>query len=223
MADKKGVIYIMTNPSFPEYVKIGYTNDVERRRDELNNSTAVPYAFRIFATYEVDSNLSDKKLHAILDKLNPSLRTQEKVDGKMRVREFYAMSPEDAYSILEAIAEINGLTHRLKKWVATDMERREEETAQMISEAHREQLPHFTFSACNIAQGEQIEFCCDGNIHSGELCTVKDDRHVEYDGKRWSMTSLAKHFTGLRNGVAGPRYFKYKGKWLNDIRHELGV
>lgn len=24
MADKKGVIYIMTNTSFPEYVKIGY-------------------------------------------------------------------------------------------------------------------------------------------------------------------------------------------------------
>lgn len=24
MEDKKGVIYILTNPSFPDYVKIGY-------------------------------------------------------------------------------------------------------------------------------------------------------------------------------------------------------
>ncbi len=24
MSDKKGVIYILTNPSFPDYVKIGY-------------------------------------------------------------------------------------------------------------------------------------------------------------------------------------------------------
>lgn len=25
----KGVIYILTNPSFPEYVKIGYAKDLE--------------------------------------------------------------------------------------------------------------------------------------------------------------------------------------------------
>ena len=31
------------------------------------------------------------------------------------VRKFYAMTPEDAYAILEAIAEISGYTHRLKK------------------------------------------------------------------------------------------------------------
>ena len=29
--DKKGVIYILTNPSFPEYVKIGYTDDINKR------------------------------------------------------------------------------------------------------------------------------------------------------------------------------------------------
>ena len=26
--DKTGVIYILTNPSFPEYVKIGYADDI---------------------------------------------------------------------------------------------------------------------------------------------------------------------------------------------------
>jgi hypothetical protein len=104
----KGVIYILTNPSFPQYVKIGYATDVKQRLDELNRSTAVPFAFRIYATYEVDSALSDKKLHSILDKLNPELRSREEVDGKRRIREFYAMTPEDAFSILEAIAEING-------------------------------------------------------------------------------------------------------------------
>ena len=69
-----GFIYIFTNPSFEEYVKIGYANNVKQRLDELNSSTAVPFAFRIYATYEVDSALSDKKLHSILDKLNPELR-----------------------------------------------------------------------------------------------------------------------------------------------------
>lgn len=110
-----GYIYIFTNPSFKEYVKIGYATDVKQRLAELNRSTAVPFAFRVYATYEVDSALSDKKLHSVLDKLNPDLRSVEDINGKKRVREFYAMSAEDAYQILEAIAEINGYTDRLKK------------------------------------------------------------------------------------------------------------
>ena len=64
-----GYIYIFTNPSFKEYVKLGYAKDVKQRLYELNRSSAVPFAFRVFATYEVDSDLSDKKLHSILDKL----------------------------------------------------------------------------------------------------------------------------------------------------------
>ena len=214
-----GFIYILTNPSFPQYVKIGYATDVKQRLNELNRSTAVPFAFRIYATYEVDSALSDKKLHSILDKLDPELRSKEEIDGKKRVREFYAMTPEDAYAILEAIAEINGYTHRLKKWKATVAEKKDEEIAQEISEAHQERIKPFAFSMCNIAVGEQIEFSYSGCDKSGTACTVVDDKHVEYEGETWSLTALAKHLLGdVKWALAGPRYFKYKGEWLNDIR-----
>ena len=167
-----GFIYILTNPSFPQYVKIGYATDVKRRMDELNRSTAVPFAFRVYATYEVDSALSDKKLHSILDKLNPALRSAEEVDGKRRIREFYAMTPENAFSILEAIAEINDYRHRLKKWKATANEQREEELAQEINEQHQERLAPFAFSMCNISIGEQIEFSNAGSEHDGALCML---------------------------------------------------
>ena len=215
-----GYIYILTNPSFPEYVKIGYAADVKQRLEELNRSTAVPFAFRVYATYEVDSALSDKKLHTILDKLNPELRSQEEIDGKKRIREFYAMTPEDAFSILEAIAEINNYTHRLKKWKATAAEQRDENTAQENREAHQERLSPFAFSKCKIGVGEQVEFCCPGNAHSGELCTVVDDKHVSYDGKTWSLTGLATQLLGKSSssGIAGPRYFKYRGECITDLR-----
>ena len=219
----QGFIYILTNPSFPQYVKIGYAADVKQRLDELNRSSAVPFAFRVYATYEVDSALSDKKLHTILDKLNPELRSMEEIDGKKRIREFYAMTPEDAYSILEAIAEINGYTHRLKKWKATVAEQEDEAMAQEISEAHQERMAPFAFSMCNIAVGEEIEFWRSVNEPSGIMCTVADDKHVEYDGQRWSLTALAKYLIGENKAIAGPRYFKYKGEWLNDIRRRLGV
>ena len=74
MTEKKGVIYILTNPSFPEYVKIGYADDIDQRLKQLNRSECTPFAFRVYATYEVSSRLSDLKIHSIIDKLNPDLR-----------------------------------------------------------------------------------------------------------------------------------------------------
>ena len=94
MNDKKGVIYILTNPSFPDYVKIGYADDIDKRLKQLNRSECIPFAFRVYATYEVNSRLSDLKLHAIIDKLNPDLRSVDEFNGQKRVREFYAMKPE---------------------------------------------------------------------------------------------------------------------------------
>lgn len=222
MSDSKGYIYIMVNPSFPEYVKIGYAKDVNQRLDELNRSSAVPFAFRVYATYEVDSVLSDKKLHAILDKLNPDLRSTEEINGKKRVREFYAMTAEDAYSILESIAEINNLKDRLRKWKATPDEEKNEKMAQEITEKHQERMASFSFSYCGIKEGEIIEFWRNSKEKSGIECVVADDKHVIYHDKKWSLTALAKHLLGVSREVAGPRYFKYKGEWLNDIRQRTG-
>lgn len=44
----------------------------------------------------------------------PALGAIENFKGKKRVREFYAMAPEDAFELLRAIAEINGLEKNLK-------------------------------------------------------------------------------------------------------------
>ena len=37
-------------------------------------------------------------------------------------------------------------------------------------------------------------------------------------GRKLSLSALATELTGGKWGVAGPRYFKYKGEWLNDLR-----
>ena len=38
----KGYIYIMTNPALKNMVKIGYSTDVEKRRQDLSHSTSIP-------------------------------------------------------------------------------------------------------------------------------------------------------------------------------------
>lgn len=212
-----GVIYILTNPSFPEYVKIGYADDIESRLNQLNRSECIPFAFRVYATYEVDNRLVDLKLHDLIDRLNPTLRSIETFNGKQRKREFYAMSPEEAYALLEAIAEIHGYTDRLKLWEMNDKEAKAQEAAQEISAERKERLTPFAFSKCNISPGEIIEYCNDPTI----TCVVSDDKNVEFEGKRYSLSALATELTGSKWGVAGPRYFKYKGEWLNDVRRRV--
>lgn len=69
----KGYIYIMTNPALKDMVKIGYATDVEGRRKQLS-TTALPYEYETYATYETSGNLEDKKLHKMIDKLIPDLR-----------------------------------------------------------------------------------------------------------------------------------------------------
>lgn len=216
--ENKGYIYILTNPSFKEYVKIGYADNVENRLKQLNNSECIPFAFRVYATYEVEDRLTDVKLHGLIDQLNPNLRSIDNINGKKRVREFYAMSPEQAYSILETIAILGGRKERLKLWELSVEEQKEEEIAQEIKEEHIERLSPFTFSKCEIPIGEKITFVCRGNEHSGEECMVVSEKLIEYKGKRYSLSALATEFTKSKHGVAGPRYFKYKGEWLNVIR-----
>ena len=125
-----GVIYILTNPSFPDYVKIGYADDVNKRLKELNRSECIPFAFRLYAYYEVPQRLTDKKLHELIDMINPDLRAIEEFDGKRRTREFYNMTSEKAYKILQAIAQINGLEDNLHKVKPSEKDLEEEETAE---------------------------------------------------------------------------------------------
>lgn len=217
--EKAGVIYILTNPSFPEYVKIGYADDIDKRLQQLNRSECIPYAFRVYATYEVSSRLSDLKIHSIIDKLNPNLRSIENFNGKQRVREFYAMSPEDAFSILEAIAEIHGRADKLKRIAMDEAQKQAEETAQEIEEEHRERLSPFTFSKCQIQPGEYVSWNDDPEMKF----KVLDEKTVEYMGKPFTLSGLAALLLGKSSsaGVAGPRYFYYKGESLNDLRHRL--
>lgn len=243
-ADRGGVIYILTNPSFPDYIKIGFATDMQQRLHQLNRSECIPFAFQVYAIYEVDHALVDLDLHNLIDRLNPNLRAIEDFNGKRRVREFYAMSPEDAYSLLENIAKIHGRTNKLRRianmtntWQMSDGDvvpgvsttrgsassgrAQKHEKQGKVSQTGRAKA--FSFSMVGIPVGAAVEFCCEGDEHSGLICRVVDDKHVWHDNQTWSLSSLAKMLIGAPTAVQGPAYFKYNGEWLNDMRKRLGV
>lgn len=224
MEVKRGVIYILTNPSFPEYVKIGYADDVNKRLAQLNASEAVPFSFRVYATYDVQDRLTDKKVHSIIDRLNPGLRAIENNNGKKHVREFYAMSAEDAYKILEDIAAINGLQRNLKRIAPSEVEEEQAKQAGEIKKHYERKRKSLTFTEYGIPIGAELVYTKDPTIK----CRVISDKKVEFEGKEYSLSALAGELNvrrGSKNrNVAGTDVFSYKGEALSwELRTRLGI
>ena len=199
MSEIKGVIYILTNPSFPEYVKIGYAKDIEQRLLQLNRSETIPFAFRVYATYDVVTPLSDLILHDLIDGLNPDLRAIETFNGKKRTREFYEMTPEYAYNILSSIAKLSGTESRLKRIKPEGHEVEDIKMAEEAEKAYRR--GPFTFSSVGINPGEIISFVPDLSI----TATVVDDKHIRIGETVTSLSGAAKSILH-KNALQGPKY-----------------
>ena len=213
MSEIKGVIYILTNPSFPEYVKIGYAKDIEQRLLQLNRSETIPFAFRVYATYDVVTPLSDLILHDLIDSLNPDLRAIETFNGKKRTREFYEMTPEYAYNILSSIAKLSGTESRLKRIKPEGHEVEDIKMAEEAEKAYRR--GPFTFSSVGINPGEIISFVPDLSI----TATVVDDKHIRIGETVTSLSGAAKSILH-KNALQGPKFWSYNGRILDDIRTE---
>jgi hypothetical protein len=81
-----GFLYVLSNPSLPKYLKIGYTNrTLEQRLSELNN-TSIPLPFQIELYCIVDDAESvERTVHAELVKKN-----------YVKEKEFFLISPKMA-------------------------------------------------------------------------------------------------------------------------------
>lgn len=198
----RGVIYILTNPSFPQFVKLGYAGDLHQRLRQLNRSETLPYAFRAYAVYETDYRLTDKALHELIDRLNPDLRTIETFNGKRRVKEFFEMSPEDAYSILDAIARISGTENRLHRVTPNSRGRA----------ALRSDSPCWGSSPATWWRSRRTRTCGP----SWSTTRTSNTRGITS-----SLSALAEQLTGAGHALQGPLYFAYEGELLTERRDRM--
>ena len=222
-----GVIYILTNPSFPQYVKIGYANDLKSRLKSLNRSECIPFVFRVYAYYKVPKRLTDLEIHKIIDTINPNLRAIETIDGKERKREFYELSANDAYEILLGIAKINGMESNITLVEPTSKEIKEEEEAEEgRTKRVMTQLPRMDWlieqSIVNI--GDEVYII----NHPDEVAVIKNAESVEYKGELMSFNQFGCKITGWK-AIQIYAYMKKVGEkdTLAELReekmHELGM
>ena len=197
------IIYILTNQSMPDTIKIGITDNLERRIKELDN-TSMPLPFECYYAVEVeDASKIEKKIHEGLD------------DARIRDnREFFNTTPEQAKSILE-IAEIMGGKDVTPKGDIV-------ETAQdkQALENAKKQRSRFNFQMIDLQPGTILKFRKDETI----TCEVHDDTKIKFRDKITSLSNAAEII--LRemgyewSAYQGPRWWMFEGKNLRDIRRE---
>ena len=210
----KGLVYILVNPSMPDFVKIGYTDDldIKKRLRELNNPTSVPLSFRAYATLEVENPKQiETYVHGLFDIIDSKLHSIEILEnGKKRTREFFRVTPEQAFEVLKIVASLNGTLSGLKKIKPTEKEQKEEDEVQTTPKRSK-----MTFKELNIPVGSELIFVYDDS----EKCTVADEiRSVLYDGEKTSLSTLAQKLTGYKYKPQGPSFWKYGDETLLERR-----
>jgi len=193
------IVYILTNQSMPETIKIGITDNLERRVRELDN-TSVALPFECYYAVEVnDASKIEKKMHEGLD------------DKRVRQnREFFNISPEMAKSILEIAEVMGGKNVTPKKDIVETTQDQE-----ALETARKKKINYF--GILGISKGTVLTFSKDKNI----TCEVSDNGKVIFRGKETSLSGSALIVTnemGYDCGqVQGAGYWCYQGKTLRDL------
>ena len=197
------IVYILTNESMPDTIKIGITDNLERRIKDLDN-TSTPLPFECFYAVEVeDASVIEKQLHQGLD------------DKRIRQnREFFNATPEQAKALLKMVEVMGG-----KDVTPKDVIAETEQDKQALNSA-KQKRKRFNFEMINLAPGTVLEFVKDNTI----TCEVHDDTKVKFRNEITSISNAADIV--LREmgydwaAVQGPIWWSYQGKTLRDLRRE---
>ena len=198
------IVYILTNESMPDTIKVGITDNLDRRVRELDN-TSTPLPFECYYAVEVENaSAIEKKIHEGLD------------DKRVRQnREFFNATPEQAKAILE-IAEVMGGKNVTPKEdiVETPQDK------QALENARKKRGRIDYFGILGILKGTTLTFSKDENI----TCTVSDNGKIIFREKETTLSGSALLITnemGYDWGqVQGAGYWCYQGKTLRDLVSE---
>ena len=200
------LVYILTNPWMPDLIKIGRTDKtIDQRVKELSSHAGVPTKFLCYCCCVVkDNNDIEKRLHKGLGGRRANLR-----------REFFEMLPEQAQTLLIGYAskvlirDYHKVTASRKKQSPAPKKKKNS-----VKESSKKSL----FSLLNIKNGATLTFCKD-ETKVAKVIDVEKGK-IMFDGEPGSLSGTAQNILG-KDALQGPKYWKYKGKILNDMREKI--
>ncbi|MDA7983043.1 MAG: GIY-YIG nuclease family protein [Alphaproteobacteria bacterium] len=198
------LVYILTNPTIPDLVKIGRTTNLEERVRSLSSHSGVPVPFECYYCCEVkDSQEVERRLSIGFGdhRINPK-------------REFYRINPERVKAILEGWAigdevTLDGVADSPEEQKSLDRE--------------RSRRPAFTFSMIGLERGAVLTFLGDETL----TATVAGEKTVDFEGERdvsffhVTLKILRERFGKDWPSVRPSNHWEYEGKTLTDRRLEM--
>lgn len=200
---KSGYVYILTNPSMPDYVKIGFTKDLKRRLNDLD-TTGVAMPFEPYMTIKTTKyEKLEKVIHRELDKLTDTRARKN--------REFFKISPEIARDLLLNISEL--LDDREVDTFGNETvndSRNDDGTVRPVSSPT-------TFAMLGIPVGSVLEPI---NDRYPIVTTINDINMVRLEnGEEKAISRVAVDVTGTaRNGFM---CYKFNKELLSNIRKKM--
>jgi len=162
-----GIVYVLSNPAFENYVKIGRTIDLEQRLKQLDN-TSVPLPFRcVFAIEVDDANSVERLVH------------QTFADVRVRsTREFFEIDPQ---RVISALMLTNGRDVTPKKDIAED----DEGIEALERKVSKRRV--YKFSDAHVNPGDILSYAKDDSISA----TVVSENKIEFEGEALSLSKAA--------------------------------
>ena len=161
------IVYVLSNPAFDRYVKVGRTSDLEQRLRQLDN-TSVPLPFRCEFAIEVDDEVEAERLVH-----------QAFADVRVRSsREFFEIEPQ---RVIAALKLTGGKDITPKEDVAEDAEGIE---ALERTVAKRRS---YSFDDAHVSVGDVLVYTRDESV----TATVVADRKIEFEGEVTSLSRAA--------------------------------
>jgi len=205
MSKHNQIIYVLTNESMPNLVKIGKTTrkDVKTRMNELYSS-GVPFQFECVYAVEVeDCSTVEKALHVAF---NPS-----RVNPK---REFFSIDPEQAIAILKLLK-----TKDATPMVNEDLNSNISSTEIEAVKQAKKKRPNIDYFEMGLEKGTLMTFANDSEI----TVTISSEKKVIYNDEEMSLTRVTKELLELDYAVQPTKYWLVNGKNLRDIWRETYV
>lgn len=161
------IVYVLSNPAFDRYVKVGRTIDLEQRLRQLDN-TSVPLPFRCeFAVEVADEVEAERLVH------------QAFADVRVRSsREFFEIEPQ---RVIAALKLTGGKDVTPKEDVAEDAEGIE---ALERTVAKRRS---YSFDDAHVTVGDVLVYTRDESV----TATVVADKKIEFEGEVTSLSRAA--------------------------------
>ena len=204
---EQGIVYVLTNPCMPGIVKIGMTErkNIEARLKELY-TTGVPLPFECKFACNVKKNECAKIEKALHTAFAP-----QRVNAN---REFFRIIPDQAIAILE-LFQHEDVTAEVSKEIEDELTP-EDKAAQEKSKNKR---PALDFYEMGLNEGDVLIYKHNETI----TCSVKDNRHVSYNGETCSISPLTASLLGGSAKYVQPTphwIIKDSNRLLSDVYDE---